>query len=68
MAFFTILIYLQISNVHQQCVVIALIIIHFLAVDQQYNHRLLINAIGIGVDQHPVFFRQTTCTLYKKDD
>ena len=29
--------------------------IHLLAVDQHYNHRPLINAVGVGVAQHPFF-------------
>ena len=35
--------------------VIVVINSHLLAVDQHYNHRPLINAVGVGVAQHPFF-------------
>ena len=56
------LINFYIGHVYQQSVVIVVINSHLLAVDQHYNHRPLINAVGVGVAQHPFFFRQNTCS------
>ena len=41
--------------------IILLINTFFLTVDQHYYHRLLINSVGVSVDQRIVFERRNTC-------